>query len=129
MNVTFLGGTTQFFTPRRTRNFAAPRSQRFEDRVKLLHGFLWATNHHAVAAVYTPHAATGAYVHVMDTFFSALLRTANVIFEIGVAAVDDNVTRLHAVRQLLDRLFGRTPRRHHDPCRARGFQLSYQIVE
>ena len=46
-----------------------------------------------------------------------------------VVAVDDNVTRLHAVRQLLDRLLGRTPRRHHDPYRARRFQLSYQIVE
>ena len=58
-----------------------------------------------------------------------LTRAAHVVFEIGIAAVDDRVAGLHVLRQFLHRLLGGTARRHHDPRRARRLQFADQIFQ
>ena len=94
-----------FFEAGSARNVAASGSKRFEDRVEALDGLFRAADHHAVAAVESPDAAAGANVDVVHAFGGAELGAANVIFEIGVAAVDDGVARLHVCEQSLHGFF------------------------
>ncbi len=116
MDVAILGGARQLLAAGRAGNIAAAGRQRLEDRIELLHHFFRAADHHAVAALQTPDAAAGADVDVVNAFFLELCGAANVIFEIRVAAVDEDVARLHALGQGLHRLLGRTAGRNHDPC-------------
>ncbi len=52
---------------------------------------LFAADHHAVAALEAPDAAAGAYVHVVNLFRGEFLGAADVVYVIGIAAVDQNV--------------------------------------
>src|SRR5262245_22670362 len=58
MEIPLLGGAADFFPPGRARNIAHPRSERRKDRIEVLHNFLLAANHHAVAALQSPNTAT-----------------------------------------------------------------------
>ena len=67
-------------------------------------GFFGAADHHAVAALQAPDAAAGADIDVMNSFVLEHLRAANVVFEIGIAAVDEDVAGFHLLRLRLARL-------------------------
>ena len=97
MNVAVLSGAGQLVATRRAGNIAAAGSERFENRIELLHHRLRTADHHAVATLQPPHAAACAYIHVVNTFCLELTGAANVIFEIRVAAVDEDVARLHTL--------------------------------
>jgi hypothetical protein len=57
-------------------------------------GVFFAADHHAVAALESPDAAAGAYVHVVDALGGEFLGAADVVYVIGIAAVDEDVAGL-----------------------------------
>ena len=63
----------------------------------------------------------------MNALFFRLLGAAHVVFKVGIPPVNDDVPRLHVLRQLLHRLLGGIACRHHDPCGTRRFQLAHQV--
>ena len=79
MQITLFSGALDFFAPWRSRNVAHARGQRVEDRVKMLHDFLFATNHHAVTAFQAPNAAAGSHVHIMNALCRQFFSTTDVI--------------------------------------------------
>src|SRR5256885_12857394 len=54
-----------------------------------------------------------------DLLLTQLLGAADVIFEIGITAIDDDVPRFHTLSESLNRLLGGTASRHHEPSDAR----------
>ena len=54
---------------------------------------------------------------------------ADVVFEIGVAAVDEDVAGLHVLRQRLHGLLGGIARRNHQPGDARLAQFADEVIE
>src|SRR5580704_14258889 len=66
VEIALLGGATQFFATRSAINRAAPGGERLEDRIEVLHDVRLATDHLAVAALKSPHAAAGSAIHIMD---------------------------------------------------------------
>ena len=62
-------------------------------------------------------------------FFLQLSGAANVVFEIGIAAVDDDVAGLHALSQRLHGLFGGRAGGDHQPGDAGLAELADEIVE
>ena len=83
------------FLSRSSRNVALARGERFENWIEPLDGFLGAADHHAVSALESPYAAAGSHINVVNAFALQFIRPAHIIFEVGVAAVDDGVSRLH----------------------------------
>ena len=68
-----------------------PGAMRLEDGIEMLDGAFGAADHHAVAALESPDAAAGAYIHVMNSFGSEFFGAADVVDVVGVAAVDEDV--------------------------------------
>ena len=103
-------------------------AQGLEDRVEPFHGRIVAADHHAVASFESPDAAAGAHVHVMDLFGGKVLRPANVVDVIRVAAVDEDVASFEQRREIGNAsVHGRG--RHHQPNRPRFLQLRHEIRE
>src|SRR5215472_2768626 len=127
MDVTFFGAAAKLLAAWSAWNLAFARSQRLEDRVEPLRRFLRTTDHHAVTAIDAPHATAGSNVDIVDTLPVQFFRAPNVVFEIGVAAINDRIARLHVLGELLYRGFRRTTRGNHDPDRTRRFKLRNQI--
>ena len=92
-------------------------------------GFLGAADHHAVAAFEAPDAAAGADVHVVNAFVAEHLRAADVVFEIGIAAVDEDVAGFHLLGDGLGCGFCRGAGGNHEPGDARGAELGAEVVE
>ena len=57
----------------------------------MLDDIFLAANHHAVTAFETPHAAAGAYVHVVNLFRREIFCALNIVDIVGVSAVDEDV--------------------------------------
>ena len=110
-------------------DIAASRSQGLENRIKLLDGFFRAAEHHAVTALQAPDAAAGADVHVVDAFIFKFLRAADVILEIGVAAINQDVARGKFASQLVNSLFRRAAGRDHHPRDLRFAEFAGKIVD
>ncbi len=85
--------------------------------------------HHAVAALESPDAAAGADVNVVNAFVAEHLRAADVVFEIGIAAVDEDVAGFHLLRDGLGGGFCRRSRGDHKPGDARGPEFGAEVVE
>ena len=75
-----------------------------EDRVKMSDYLRFPADHHAVAALQSPHPSAGAYVNIVDVFRGQLLCASNVVDVIRVAAVDQDVTGVERWRQIGKRL-------------------------
>src|SRR5262249_24797431 len=58
-----------------------------------------------------------------------LLRTAHIVFEVGVAAVNDDVAGLETLGQRVDGLLCGIAGRDHDPRRPRLRQLGREVIE
>src|SRR5262249_50883932 len=111
------------------RRVAHTRRQRAENGIKVLHDFLGTADHHAVAAFETPNTAAGADVHIVDSLRLEHLRAAHVVFEVGVAAIDDDVALLHALGQRSYGFFRSISGGNHEPNRAWRFELGYKIIK
>src|SRR5262249_47147989 len=100
---------------------ADARRQGREDRIKTLHALGIAADHQAVAALQAPHAPRRADIEIVDALGLELARAAYVVFEVGVAAVDDGVARTHQPAELHNRLLGDLACGQHDPDGAWAF--------
>src|SRR6476646_9374936 len=116
IDVTFFSSSRQLVASRSARDVAAAGSERLENGIELLNDFFRSADHHAVSALQTPNAAAGTDVHVMNAFVAEHFGAPNVVFEIRIAAVDQNVARLHFLGNSLRSRFGWTAGGHHDPC-------------
>src|SRR5262245_62400251 len=85
------GGAADCFPPGRARNVSGACCQCREDRVEVFDHRRLAADHQAVAALTSPDAATGSYVHVVDALRGELLRAPDVVDIVRIAAVDEDV--------------------------------------
>src|SRR6266513_1389338 len=115
VEVAVLGGAADLLASRRPRDAPHAGRERPEDRVEALDDRPLATDHEAVAALEPPDAAARADVYVVNLLLAKRLHPSHVVLIEGVAAVDDRVAGLEALREIPDDLLGRGPRRHHDP--------------
>ena len=129
MDVAFLGGAAKFFAAGSARDVAFAGSERFENRIEALHGFVGTADHHAIAAVDSPDAAAGADIDVVNAFGLELIGAAHIVFVVGVATVDDGVAGLHVLRELLHGLFRGAASGNHDPGGSRRFQFADEIFQ
>ena len=100
---------------RRALNRADAGGERLEDRVEPVDRPFVAPNHQAVTPLQAPHAAAGSHVDVVHTLGCQRLGAAHIVFEVGVAAVDDAVTRLEQLTQRGHRRLGDGAGRQHHP--------------
>src|SRR5215472_13414335 len=84
--------------------------------------------HETVTALETPHAATGSGVDTMDAQRLEALGAVDIIAVVGVASVNEDVSRLEALRQIILHRIHHTGG-HHEPNRARLRQLADEVVE
>ena len=91
MQIAFFRSARGFFAAGRAIDISASGRKCFENRIEVLHNFIFAADHLAVAALQSPHAAAGADVHVVQTFRGQFLGTADVINVVGISAVDKDV--------------------------------------
>src|SRR5271155_2002675 len=129
MNVTLFGTAAKFFPARSARDFALSRGQRLENGIEPLHRLVGPANHHAITTLKAPPPATGSHIHVVNAGALELFRAAHVIFEIRVAAVDDDVAGLHILSERLNRLLRGAARWNHDPYCTRRLQFADQIFQ
>src|SRR5207237_6635007 len=79
------------FTTRRAGYITDAGRQRAKDRLEAVDRGLGTTDHQTVAALGSPDAAARTDVDVVDALFPQRRRTADVVLEVRVAAVDDRV--------------------------------------
>src|SRR5215470_17595788 len=115
MNIAFFCNAVALLPSRRTLNISAARNKSLEDGIKVLHGFVGAADHHAVSAVNAPDTAAGADVDIVNILLLQLFGASHVIFEHGVAAIDDDVSSVHLAGESHDCLFGWVTGRDHHP--------------
>jgi hypothetical protein len=115
--------------PRGPRGGVDPWRDRREQRRDPVDDLVLAAEHQAEAALDAPHAPAGAAVDVVDPLLAELVRVADVVEVVGVAAVDDHVAGLQHLGDGLDRLVGDLAGRHHYPDHARLLELGGELLE
>src|SRR5664280_320058 len=102
--------------------------RQFEDGIEVLHSSVRAADHHAVAALQTPHATAGADVHVVDALGCECLCPADIVDVVGIATVDEDVTGFKIGDDSGDGLVNHG-RRDHQPNGARLAKLARKIFQ
>src|SRR5262249_38794377 len=95
-----LGRAVGGLSPGGAGDVAGAGSKLREDGIEMLHDRRFAADHEAISALASPDAPAGPDVDIVDALPAKLLRTADVVDVIGVAAVDEDV----AGRELGDEL-------------------------
>lgn len=85
-----------------------------------------AADHHAVAPLQPPDAATGADVDIMNALGGEFSGSTDVVDVIRIAAVDQNVAGLEQRHDLRNGLID-DRRRHHQPDRPRRAELADKL--
>src|SRR3954447_1230644 len=93
----------------------AGRCERGEDGDQRVDRGGVAADHQAIADLEPPDPARRARVDIADALLLEHGVTPDVVVEVRVAAVDDRVTRLEVLEELVDLRFGRVTCRDHDP--------------
>ena len=94
---------------------AVGRSEILERGREVRDRLVGPADHQAVADLVAPDAAGGAGVDEHDAALGQRGRAALAVGEARVAAVDEDVALAQQARELVDRLLGDVPRRHHHP--------------
>src|SRR5690348_3597998 len=94
----------------------------------MLYDVVGPANHHAVAAFEAPDAAAGAYVGVIDFVCGEIFGAANIIDVIGIAAINEDVTRIEK-RCEISKSIVHHGGRDHQPNGARFGKFFYEFVE
>src|SRR6202035_1076998 len=94
VQISLFSRTDDLLAPRSARYIADARRNRFENRIEVLHSRGGAADHHAVAALQTPHSAAFSDIHVLKTFRSKFRCAADVVDVIGITAVDQDVSTI-----------------------------------
>src|SRR6266851_1198913 len=128
VQIALLCGPTNLLAPRSTRDISNPRSDSLEDGIKILHRRIRPTNHHAVTPLQPPHPSAGPHINIMNSFFSKLLRAANIVDVIRISAIDQDVAGFKMWSDLLNRLLHNSGR-NHQPDRARFPHLTHHILQ
>src|ERR1035437_1737125 len=92
VQITLFSRAAHLLASRCPRYVADARRDGFEDGIEVLHHRVRAADHHAVPALQTPHAAAGADVHIVDALGGKLVCPADIVYVIGIATVDEDVT-------------------------------------
>src|SRR6516162_5059728 len=100
VQVALFRGAIELFASWRPRDIAASRSKRREYRVKATHHIVLAADHHAVAALQSPHSTARAHIDIVDFSWTELFRPANVVNVKRIAAVDQRVARVELREQV-----------------------------
>src|SRR5437879_519139 len=106
---------------------AIGRREGLQQRLDVLVGRFLAADHQTVADFQTPDAAAGAGVHELEALGAQLFAVADRIFEVRVAAIDDDIALGEQRHDLVDHVVGGLPRGNHDPDDTRRLQLLYQL--
>ena len=94
----------------------------------MLHHVLFPADHHAVTAFQAPHAAAGAHIHVMDLLLREFLGAPNVVYVVGIPAIDNDVPGLQVRQQVGDRpVYSRGG--NHQPHRTRFLESLHQVLK
>ena len=112
----------------RARNIAHARRERGENRIEMLDDLVLAANHHAITSLQTPHPSAGAHIHIVDLARSEFLRAPDIVDVIGIAAVDQDVSRFEVRQKFSDR-FVDNRSRHHQPDCARLRKLLRKVCQ
>src|SRR5437867_10496034 len=128
MQVTLLGGAAGLFTPGRARYVACAWSQRGKDWIELLDNLLLAADHHAVTSLQSPDAAARSHVHIVDSLRREFLGAPDIVYVIGISAVDQNVLCFKMVQKIRNS-FVHDRRGNHQPDRARLRELLHTLRE
>ncbi len=123
---TFFRRPRNLLASRRAVHVAASRRQTLEDRIQALHRVSRPTDHLAVTALQTPHAAAGADVAVVNPLPRQFLGVADIVDVVRVPSVDDGVALLEQRGDLGDHpVHGRG--RDHQPHGARRLKLADHV--
>src|SRR5664280_1190416 len=128
MEITLLDRATNLFPSRCTRDIAASRSERLEDRIEVQYGIALTSDHHTITALDPPYAAARSHVDIANTFELQFFGSPDIINIVRVASINDDVSLLHLAG---DVTHGGLYRRcgHHQPDSARRLQLGHEIFE
>src|SRR5712692_3207228 len=94
MEVTFVRSALLLLAPGRAGNLAASWCKGPEDGLEMSESLFFSPDHQAVASLRSPDAAARTHVQVLDASPFQGVSAAHIIFIVGVAAVDNDVTRL-----------------------------------
>src|SRR5277367_57580 len=110
----------------RANDVANARSNTLKDRIEMVDGILRSANHQAVAAFETPDTTAGPYINVMNAFTGKLFGATDVIDVVGIAPVDEDVTRPKMRNEFGD---GGVDRRggDHEPNNTRNGKFAQEI--
>src|SRR5215470_10640636 len=129
MQITLLRGTANFLASRGARYLVAyAGSQPGEDWIEVLDHCILTTNHHAVTTLQAPNPAACAHIDVMNSLGRKLLGAPDVIYVIGIAAVDENVIALEMGEEIGDALV-HDRRWNHQPDRSWLGQFLHKVRE
>jgi hypothetical protein len=94
----------------------------------MLYDLLLTADHQAMSALEAEHATAGADVDVLDSALAQRRRAVDVVAVVNVAAVDDDVSGLHPIGELIDDATSDRGR-DHDPGDARPPERLDELVE
>src|SRR5262245_44351879 len=94
VQISLLGCLADLLSSRRACDVPDAGPEPREDRVEALDDVVLAADHHAVPALQAPDAAARAHVDVVNAFRRELLRPADIVDVVGIAAVDQDVAAL-----------------------------------
>src|SRR4029453_11627918 len=83
----------------------------------------------AIADLEAPDPARRPGIDVVDALLLQRRVPADIVVEVGVAAVDDRVARLEVLEELLDLRLGGVPGGDHPPDRPGLVQRGYELVD
>ena len=126
MEVAQFGGTAHRLPPWSAVDGATSGREPRQDGIEMLNGRGVAADHHAVAPLEPPDAATGADVDIMNALGGEFSGPPNVVDVIGIAAVDQDVAGVEERREFGNRLVN-DRRRHHQPDRPRRAELADKL--
>src|SRR5206468_2974908 len=104
VEVALLGRTGRVIASRRAFDVANARGEARKNRVETLYRRRLATDHHAIAALKSPDAATRADVDVVNALRRKLFRAPNIVDVVRVAAIDQDVAGLDERQEIGDGL-------------------------
>src|SRR5450756_2627533 len=128
MQISVLDGTRSTLLAWGARRCRDPGRDALENRVQVLDDPVLSADHQTVAALQPEHPAAGAAIDVMYAPRLERLRSFEIVAVVAIAAVDDDVTGIHARGQFLDCPAGHSGGKHH-PDRAWFGQLRDQLVD
>ncbi len=128
MQIALFGGAVELLAAWCARDRASARREGRKNGVEPPDHIRLAPDHHAVTSLQTPDTAAGSDVHVVDLFRRELFCAPYVIHVIGIAAVDEDVSRFEMGQEIGDSaVHDRCG--HHQPHCSRLIELRREFLQ